>query len=230
MIRTVLFDVQALAYGPSGAELFTDVLRGERIAVEAAQVAEALGRLPEQIRQARLAIRTQEQENDYHRALLPLLLENLGVRHPADALLLRLVESIHQYSAYWSLYPETLPVLEALRGQGIRLGVVANWEPSLPRFLAEFELDSYFQAVLSSMAEGVAKPDPILFHRALKAMGARAEEALHIGPSMEEDVAGAIASGIRPVWLNRLAIPTGHEVVSITDLRGLLLILGKGGH
>lgn len=229
MIRAIFFDVRALLYGPQGPELLGEILRSEGIQVTTAEVADGLERLPAELKQARLQIRTEEQENDYHRAMLPALLRNVGGRFPTDALVMRLLEGLHQYSAYWSLYPETLPVLEELKQRGIALGVIANWEPSLPRFLAEFELDGYFDLALSSMAAGIAKPDPALFRRAVREIGVPADAALHAGPSIEEDVAGAISAGLTPVWVNRTGIPTGHEVLSITDLRGLLMLAQKVG-
>jgi len=227
--EAVLFDIRSLVYGPEGAELLAEILRAEEIRVDPAEVEEALSRLPDELQLARTQIRTEEQENDYHRAMIPELLRAVGVRFPTDALILRLLETLHQYSAWWSMYPETLPVLEKLKQAGLKLGVLANWEPSLRRFLAEFELESYFDLILPAMEAGVAKPDPLLFHRALKGLGVRPEAALHVGPSIHEDVAGAIAAGIRPVWLNRTGIPTGHEVLTILDLRGILLLVGKAG-
>ncbi len=229
MVRAILFDALALFYGPTGPELLAEVLRTDGLNVTDEEVADAVERLPEEIRAARREIRTEEQENDYHPAMLPELLRILGVAHPTDAQVLRLVEMLHEYHAFFSMYPETLPVLEELRKRGLKLGVVANWEPSLPRFIREFELDGYFDAIVSSMAEGIAKPDPILFHRALKRLGVKAEDALHAGPHMKEDVTGALQAGIRPVWLNRTGISTGHEVLTITDLRGLLMLAQKAG-
>lgn len=229
VVRALFFDVRALLYGPQGAELLAEVLRSEGIDVTPEEVEDGLFRLPADLKQARTQIRTEEQENDYHRAMIPELLRNLGVPYPTDALLLRIIETVHQYSAYWSMYPETLPVLEELKNRGLILGVIANWEPSLRRFLAEFELDGYFSVILTSMEAGMAKPDPILFRRATKEAGVRSEEAMHAGPSINEDVAGALSAGLVPVWVNRTGISTGHEVLSVTDLRGLLMLAQKAG-
>lgn len=229
MITAILLDLRALAYGPEGADLIGEVLRAEGIAAEPAEVAAALDRLPLELREARSAIRTEEQEEEYRRAMVGPLLANLGIAFPTDALLMRLLEALHEYPAYWSLYPETLPVLHELRERGLLLGVVANWEPSLHRFLREFELDSYFGAVTSAQEVGVAKPDPFIFRRAIQVLGVTAGQAIHVGPSLREDVAGAVQAGIHPVWLNRTGIPSGHEVLTIKDLRGLLLLAQKAG-
>lgn len=224
MIQAVLFETRSLVYGPEGAEFLSEVLKSEGIQAEPAEVKEALSRLPGGLADLRTSIRTEEQEADFQRAMIKPLLTNLGVTDPTDALLLRMVETLHQYSAWYSMYPEVLPVLEELRRRNLKLAVVSNWEPSLGRFLKEFELGGYFAATLSSFAVGAHKPDPFIFHRALESLGVTADEALHVGPSLEEDVAGALGAGIRPVWLNRTGIPTGHEVLTIEDLRGLLML------
>lgn len=224
IIRGITFAMRALAYGPSGAEFLSEVLQGESIQVSPTEVEEALARLPEDLRLGASAMRTEEQEDDYWRSALPVLLPELGVRHPTEALLLRLLETVHESHAYWSMYPETLPVLLELRNRGLRLGVVSNWAPSLGRFVREFELDSFFEVVVSSGAAGLAKPDPHIFHQALKRMGVKPEEAIHCGPSLPEDVTGALRAGMIPVWLNRTGIPTGYELLTITDLRGLLML------
>lgn len=224
MIRAITMDVQAILFGPLGADFLSEVLRGEGISVEPVEVTEAMERFPAELKNLRLTMRTEEQENEYNRVMIPSLLTNLGVNHPTDALLMRLVETVHEYHAYFSMYPETLPVLEELKKRGLRMAVVANWEPSLGRLLREFELDGYFEAVVPSLTLGVAKPDPFIFQRTLKQIGVAAEDAVHIGPSLKEDVTGAMSAGMTPVWLNRTGISTGHEVLTITDLRGLLML------
>jgi HAD superfamily hydrolase (TIGR01509 family) len=228
-MKSIFFDITALVYGPEGADFLSEVLRAESIQAEPAEVADALGRLPAELQAMRQQLRDEEQENEYNRLMLPALLTALGVKNPTDALLIRLVETVHQYSAWYSLYPETLPVLEELKNRGYQMAVVSNWAPSLGRFLHEFELDAYFQAVVSSSEVGLSKPDPYIFHQALKKLNLAPEQVLHVGPSINQDVTGALRAGLTPVWLNRTGIATGHEVISITDLRGLLMLAPKAG-
>jgi HAD superfamily hydrolase (TIGR01549 family) len=225
VIQGIMFDMKALVYGPTGADFLSEVLQAEGIAAASDDVAQALTRLPHELEVLRSNMRDEEQENEYNRAMLPALLSQLGLETPSDALLFRLVETVYEYSAYYSMYPEILPVLQSLKERGLKLVVVANWEPSLHRMVAAFELGEFLTTIVSSSVVGAAKPDGFFFHRALKQAGLKADEVLHVGPSMQEDVAGASAAGIRPVWLNRLEIPTNHDVLSILDLRGLLLLL-----
>ncbi|HYF94263.1 MAG TPA: HAD family hydrolase [Symbiobacteriaceae bacterium] len=228
-MRGIFFDIHALVYGPEGADFLSEVLRGEGIAAEPAEVAEVLTRLPGELQALRQAVRTEEQEDDCNRALLPVLLAELGAHNVTDALLMRLVETVHQQSAWYSMYPETLPVLEELKRRGYSMAVVSNWAPSLGRFVREFELHQYLPVAVSSGEVGLPKPDPYIFHQALKRTGLPAAEVVHVGPSVGLDVAGALQAGLTPVWINRTGIPTGHEIATVTDLRGLLMLAPKAG-
>ena len=57
--------------------------------------------------------------------------------------------------------------------------------------------------VPTSAEAGARKPAPAVFERALAIAGARAEHAIHIGDSLEEDVIGARRAGVEPVLLSR---------------------------
>jgi HAD superfamily hydrolase (TIGR01509 family) len=89
--------------------------------------------------------------------------------------------------------PETL---ERLRGRGLRLAVVANWDCALPEHLAGLGLDRLVDTVVTSARAGVPKPDPAIFELALRELGVPADRALHVGdePCDEE---GARAAGLR---------------------------------
>jgi putative hydrolase of the HAD superfamily len=85
--------------------------------------------------------------------------------------------------------------LASLRGRGLALAVVANWDYSLPRHLDRLGLARFFAAVVTSASAGVAKPDPRIFSVALDHLGVQAGRALHIGDS-EADELGATAAGL----------------------------------
>ncbi len=75
------------------------------------------------------------------------------------------------------------------------------------------------------------KPDSRIFKQALAATGWRAECVLHCGDSLHSDIGGALASGIRAVWLNRVGrihdIGTHDPHHTIDDLLGLLPLLER---
>jgi putative hydrolase of the HAD superfamily len=121
-------------------------------------------------------------------------------------------------------YPDVAGALEALRERGQTLVVVSNWDCALPGWLARAGLLERVDGVVTSASVGAAKPDPAIFTRALELAGARPEQALHVGDSLDKDVAGARAAAVRPVLLCRDgAPPAGVEVIgTLTELLALV--------
>ena len=123
-------------------------------------------------------------------------------------------------------YPEVPAALRALRDAGHRLVVVSNWDVSLHDALRDTGLAPLVDAAISSAEAGVAKPDPRIFARALALVGGDAAGALHVGDSLEFDVAGALAAGLQPVLVAREAhppeVPAGVSVIrSLSELAAL---------
>lgn len=91
--------------------------------------------------------------------------------------------------------PGAVEALKRLRGAGLALACVSNWDASLEAQLDRAGIGSYFTAVLSSAAAGAAKPDPGVFTVALERLGVEPGRALHIGDT-EADSEGAAAAGL----------------------------------
>lgn len=113
-------------------------------------------------------------------------------------------------------FDEVPGVLAGLRAQGARLIVVSNWDVSLHGVLRDTGLAGLVDGVLTSAEEGVAKPDPEIFRRALAlAGGVPPQAALHAGDDVAADVGGAQAAGIAAVLVDRdgsLSAPPGVHV------------------
>jgi putative hydrolase of the HAD superfamily len=88
--------------------------------------------------------------------------------------------------------PGAVEAVTRLRSLGLALAVVSNWDETLPERIGDFGVE----VVVSSAEVGVPKPDPALFRLALERLGVRAERALHVGDS-PEDEEGARAAGMQ---------------------------------
>jgi HAD superfamily hydrolase (TIGR01549 family) len=86
--------------------------------------------------------------------------------------------------------------LKLLRGLGLELAVVGNWDVRLREHLERLGLDGYFSAIVSSAEAGASKPDPRPFEAALDQLAVEPARALHVGDS-PADEEGAAAAGLR---------------------------------
>lgn len=125
----------------------------------------------------------------------------------------------------WKVYPETLTTLDALRGRGLRLAVISNWDRRLPEILDGLGLTNRFFTIAVSAIEGVEKPAPGIFLRTLERLGVRPEEALHVGDSPLEDYDGSQAVGMTPVLIDRPGIFAGNGYRRIGSLDEVLNFL-----
>lgn len=118
------------------------------------------------------------------------------------------------------LFSDARRCLDTLAGEHRQLGVISNStsEAQVRRILHKVGILDYFSRVLSSGTEGIAKPDPQIFHRAVERMRLRPEEAFFVGDLLHTDAVGARAAGLHAVWLNRYGFGYGEDPPEITSL------------
>jgi HAD superfamily hydrolase (TIGR01509 family) len=104
---------------------------------------------------------------------------------------------------HFELYEDALPTLQALRGRGLKLGLISNTHRSLGSLCSHFELDALIAAAVSSCEHGFNKPHPSIFRTALKLLSVEPDEAVMVGDSYRHDIEGARTVGMRGVLLRR---------------------------
>jgi putative hydrolase of the HAD superfamily len=92
--------------------------------------------------------------------------------------------------------------LSALHARGIHLGIVTNGEVQFqePK-ITQLAIACYLSTVVISEAVQVQKPDPRIFAHALAKLGCTAVHTWFVGDHPINDVLGAAAVGLRPIWL-----------------------------
>ncbi len=103
----------------------------------------------------------------------------------------------------FAAYPDAPVALAGLRARGVSLVVVSNWDVSLSGVLRGVGLEEAVDGVVTSAHVGSPKPKRAIFDAALALVGVAPDRAVHVGDSVEHDVRGALAAGIRPVLLRR---------------------------
>ncbi len=236
-LRAVLFDIgDTLWHAPSAppAEAF------RRLAAErAAQELRALGlshrdpglvartvwvAMEDAMRDAR---RGDLVEPDYA-AVSQAALERLGLpmnREHAGALLERTY--ISGVEGGKAPFPDARPTLMELRRRGFLLGVITNRAFGGERFRADLReagLDIGWDAEAVSVEVGFLKPHPAIFEHALTSLAVAPGEALMVGNSLAEDVAGAQRVGMHAAW--RRSAPDAEGVAPDTSFGELAELLG----
>jgi putative hydrolase of the HAD superfamily len=144
---------------------------------------------------------------DLRKRCAALVSDRLGSEITVD----ELVEAIR-----FEAYPDAIPALRELRDRGRRLVAVSNWDFSLPSVLERCGLGELLDGAVSSAVAGARKPDPAIFALALELAGCGPEEALHVGDTLEEDVVGARAAGIRSLLIDRTG--NGGDISSLAEI------------
>lgn len=111
------------------------------------------------------------------------------------------IEKGWERSENFDLYEDALPVLEELRGYGLKLGLVTNGARDLDEFLAHHRLE--VDVAVGSRSHGKTKPHPTIFQVALERLGVTPAEAAMVGDSPADDIEGARALGMSAFLLDR---------------------------
>lgn len=120
-------------------------------------------------------------------------------------------------------YEDVVPALDAL-GSHYKLGLLSNGN-NYPEY---FGLAGRFDFAVFAQDVRIEKPDPRIFRIAAERAACESSQIMHVGDSLETDVAAAQAVGAIGVWLNRegeaneSGIEPDHEISSLTELPSML--------
>jgi len=169
-------------------------------------------------------------------AIYDAALRGLGLK--LEPVLIERVMELEQEGWLKSVHvgPDVISTLEALRGQGLRLGIVSN-AAYLPRLmkgqLAALGLAQYFDAATFSSEVGVRKPQREIYADALQKLGAHPSRTLFVGDRVREDVQGPKALGMRAVltreWRREDDLGVADFVIQrLGELAAIVSSLGPG--
>jgi putative hydrolase of the HAD superfamily len=163
--------------------------------------------------------------DDTRRALLyyDLVLAGTGRTEPVAPEVWQDVRAEHARSNLWQrVLPGVPDSLDRLRRAGLRLAVVSNANGTAPRLLEQVGLAPCFDTILDSALEGVEKPDPEIFRRALARVGASPARALHVGDLYHVDVLGARAAGAAAALIDSAGLYSDADCPRFSSLAGLV--------
>jgi putative hydrolase of the HAD superfamily len=151
------------------------------------------------------------------------LLEAAEIDRSRAPALVRQLREAHDELNLWRRVPDgLLPALERARHEGLRLGVISNSEGKVAEILNHVGVGPLLEVVVDSGVEGISKPDPEIFRRALSRMNVAASDAIYVGDVPTVDVDGARSAGMGAILID----PFDHypdyddapKIHAVTDL------------
>lgn len=94
---------------------------------------------------------------------------------------------------------ETIELLEALKARNIKIGLISNCYSDEAQAIRDSVLYPFFDAPVLSYEQGVIKPDPEIFKRAIDMLGVSAEECLYVGDGGSNELYAARDAGMKVV-------------------------------
>ena len=98
----------------------------------------------------------------------------------------------------------TEKLLRSLHGK-YKLGIISNFAipECVDKLLKNHDLDKLLDLIVVSGAVNKRKPSPEVFKSALKFLGVSASETVFVGDTLDADIEGAKAVGMKTVYIQR---------------------------
>lgn len=136
---------------------------------------------------------------------------------------------IGHYETAWALFPDVLPVLDALAASH-RHAVLSNSSIEVQDHkLRVLGVHHRFESILCAAELGVSKPEAAAFLAACEALDLPPHEVAYVGDHPEIDGQGAAEAGLLSVWIDRHgataaveALPGRHRIATLAELPAIL--------
>lgn len=94
---------------------------------------------------------------------------------------------------------EIIPMFQALKEQGVSIGLISNCYLEEATRIRKTELFPYFDAVFFSNEQGICKPEKEIYNRCIEALSVQPEECLYVGDGGSHELETAKELGMRAV-------------------------------
>ena len=130
------------------------------------------------------------------------------------------------FKNYFEPAPDAVEVLNALRAAGLKTGIITNGSVAAQDAkISGLGLAPLMDVILISEREGISKPDPAIFQRALDRLGRPSRCRVVRGRPSGVRCARCCRAGLTAVWVRSWADAAPHATHTISALRELLPLL-----
>ncbi len=198
MIKAVIFDMfETLVTLFTGRTYFS-----EHIAADLNQPIEAFRKCWHETEKDRTLGKYSMEEG------LALTLKNLGAWSSENVQLICRKRREALGDTFNDIPPESLWLLKTLREKGLKVGLITNTFSDERDMIRNSPLYPFFDAAMISYEQGISKPDPEIYHRALQALNVTPEECLYIGDGGSHELQAARDLGMQALqctWFSERA-------------------------
>ncbi|WP_138751668.1 HAD family hydrolase [Paenibacillus sinopodophylli] len=129
-----------------------------------------------------------------------------------------LQDYLHVFQEYCLAFPHASSMLAELKSRGLKLALVSNG-------YGQFQYDNFkalgiaplFDEVLISEWEGLRKPDPAIFVRALSKLEVHAKEAIFVGDHLQNDVQASQMVGMKAIWKRNISSSSASDADAVIE-------------
>lgn len=125
-----------------------------------------------------------------------------------------------KYLSYLKVEPQLVALLEKLRPR-IKTAIATNRTDTMEQLLAEFDLDGYFDLVVTSSDVKQPKPHPEALLKILEYFGLASHQVIYIGDSQVDELAARAAKIPLVAYRNR-ELAAEYHIDSLGELEELL--------
>ncbi len=126
-------------------------------------------------------------------------------------------------------FPFLVEMLDALKQQGYLLGIITNGRGEFQKkAISGLGIQNYFDVILISEIEGMRKPQPEIFQKAMDRLRVTPENSFFVGDNPEADIEGAKNAKMHTIWKrnSHWFAPKGADA-TIDELSEILSIVNN---
>ncbi|MFJ8065196.1 HAD family hydrolase [Psychrobacillus sp. NPDC096426] len=130
-----------------------------------------------------------------------------------------LQDYISEFKHHCVPFPNLLSMLEEVKKNDLVLGMITNGFGQFQMDnIRALEIEKYFDAILVSETEGIKKPDPAIFVRALMRLNIAPSASVFVGDHPVNDILAAEQLGMKGIWKKDAQWDAFETDLVVTDL------------